>query len=88
MFSIQLLFQAALQTIVSAATLDINVADGSLVFNPSNVTAMAGDLLNFHFIAAPHSIAQSTFEKPCMPSKDGIWSGVSWASGSTVRGSV
>ena len=45
------------------------------MFDPSNVTAAKGDVLEFHFYPANHSIAQSSFDKPCIADETGIWSG-------------
>ena len=41
------------------------------------MTASPGDLINFHFYASNHSIAQSSFDKPCEPLEggDAIFSG-------------
>ncbi|KAF1914607.1 Cupredoxin [Ampelomyces quisqualis] len=41
--------------------------NGSLIFSPSNVKAQAGDLVQFQFHAKNHSVAQSTFNEPCVP---------------------
>ncbi|KAF8508391.1 Cupredoxin [Gautieria morchelliformis] len=40
-------------------------AGGQLAFNPSNITAAAGDQINFEFQAKNHSATQSTFASPC-----------------------
>ena len=88
MYIDQLLPLVALPAIVFATTIDIIVGGSSLVFDPDNVTATQGDLLNFHFASAPASVAQSTFEKPCVPSKNGIWSGQVVVAGPTVRRSL
>ena len=80
-----LFFLAALPTAIHAAAWDVNIGDGSLIFDPNNITAQTGDLINFHWLSAPHSIAQSSFDDPCVPLANGIWSGVSVASGPSVR---
>ncbi len=85
MHFIKLLSAAALPVSVLAVSHDIDVAQNGLNYSPNNVQAAAGDTLNFHFLSAPHSVAQSTFDKPCQPSSGGIWSGVVSDSGSNVR---
>lgn len=84
MYFNQLCLLVALPTIISGATFEITVGGGSLVFDPDHVTASEGDLINFHFASAPASVAQSTFEKPCVPSENGIWSGQVVVAGPTV----
>lgn len=84
MYIIQLFLLAALPYIVQATTYDVTVGGSSLAFNPDHVTAAPGDLIYFHFASAPASVAQSTFEKPCVPSKNGIWSGQVVVAGATV----
>ncbi|KAI2618791.1 hypothetical protein GGR54DRAFT_142926 [Hypoxylon sp. NC1633] len=41
--------------------------NGNLVFNPNNVTELAGTILEFEYNPANHSIVQSSFDKPCQP---------------------
>ncbi|KAJ7687597.1 Cupredoxin [Mycena rosella] len=40
-------------------------AGGKLVFNPTNITAKAGDTVVFQFQGKNHSVTQSTFASPC-----------------------
>jgi plastocyanin len=40
---------------------------GSLTFSPDNVQAEIGDVVEWHFLAANHSVAQSNFANPCAP---------------------
>jgi plastocyanin len=47
---------------------------------PSTLTAGAGDMVQFQFAPKNHSVAQSTFDQPCQPSRlhsntTGLWSG-------------
>ncbi|OAL42633.1 hypothetical protein IQ07DRAFT_593668 [Pyrenochaeta sp. DS3sAY3a] len=52
-------------------------ANGGLHFDPENVFAEPGDLIEFHFLPKNHSITQSSFDKPCEPLEGGhgIFSG-------------
>ncbi len=45
----------------------VTVGNGGLVFNPSTITAKVGETVEFHFYPAKHSVAQSSFAKPCEP---------------------
>ncbi|KAJ6536176.1 hypothetical protein B0H19DRAFT_897661, partial [Mycena capillaripes] len=38
-----------------------------LTFSPSNITAKAGDTVNFQFLSNNHSVTQSSFASPCTP---------------------
>jgi len=47
-----------------------------LHFEPENIVAEIGDLIEVHFNPMNHSFAQSSFSKPCVPiSDDAIFSG-------------
>ncbi|KAF2817840.1 extracellular serine-rich protein [Mytilinidion resinicola] len=49
---------------------------GTLRFEPENIVAEIGDLVEVHFAPANHSFAQSSFAKPCVPIDDNaIFSG-------------
>jgi plastocyanin len=41
--------------------------NGGLHFEPENVVAEVGDLVEFHFLPKNHSVVQSSFDKPCEP---------------------
>lgn len=58
-----------------AETIDIKVGNKGLNFDPDTVTAKKGDLLNFFFYPGDHSVAQSTFDKPCVAVDNGPYSG-------------
>ena len=58
-----------------AAKQTVKVGENDLVFNPSSITAAKGDTIEFSFYPHNHSVAQSTFEKPCQPLNGGIFSG-------------
>ncbi len=40
---------------------------GGLHFDPDNVVAQVGDVVEWHFLPANHSVAQSSFGAPCQP---------------------
>ncbi|KAK7409122.1 hypothetical protein QQX98_008730 [Neonectria punicea] len=44
---------------------------GGLRFDPDNVVAEVGDIIEWHFLPMNHSIAQSSFGEPCEPLADG-----------------
>ncbi|KAL8797170.1 MAG: hypothetical protein Q9195_000637 [Heterodermia aff. obscurata] len=64
-----------LLSIALAKTTKIDVGEGGLKFDPDTVTADKGDVLEFHFYPEDHSVAQSTFDKPCIADETGVWSG-------------
>jgi plastocyanin len=47
------------------------VENGGLHFEPQNVVAEIGDLIEFHFLPKNHTVVQSSFDKPCEPLEDG-----------------
>jgi hypothetical protein len=53
---------------------DVNVGneEGALIFKPDIVRASLKDVINFHFYPINHSVAQSSFEKPCEPLAGGV----------------
>jgi len=53
--------------VVNAADILVKVgANNGLIFEPSNVTAQAGDTISFQFQGKNHSVTQSTFASPCV----------------------
>ncbi|KAL9016025.1 MAG: hypothetical protein Q9185_006591, partial [Variospora sp. 1 TL-2023] len=40
---------------------------GSLTFEPNNLQAAAGSMVQFQFYPKNHSVVQSTFDQPCEP---------------------
>lgn len=48
---------------------------GALLYEPSSVTAKAGDIVEFQFMSKNHTVTQSTFDKPCEPKAEGVDSG-------------
>ncbi|KAL8967945.1 MAG: hypothetical protein Q9183_002689 [Haloplaca sp. 2 TL-2023] len=49
--------------------------DAGLVFTPNTLTAAAGDMVEFTFMAANHTLTQSTFPSPCKKMDGGVDSG-------------
>ncbi|KOS19883.1 hypothetical protein ESCO_005809 [Escovopsis weberi] len=45
---------------------------GQLIYDPENVVADPGDILEIKFLPANHSIAQSSFGEPCKPLNNGV----------------
>lgn len=57
---------------------------GKLLFEPQNIVAELGDLIEVHYLPKNHSVAQSSFAKPCEPiNDDAIFSGFNFA---TIQG--
>ncbi|KAI6151079.1 hypothetical protein BKA82DRAFT_82920, partial [Pisolithus tinctorius] len=48
---------------------NVTVGGSQLTFNPSNISAQAGDTVTFQFMPGNHTATQSTFEQPCQPFK-------------------
>ncbi|EJD06125.1 uncharacterized protein FOMMEDRAFT_18308 [Fomitiporia mediterranea MF3/22] len=53
----------------SATSTDHKIVVGgpNLVYNPSNITAQAGDTVTFQFMVKNHTATQSSFGAPCRP---------------------
>ncbi|KAF1956501.1 hypothetical protein CC80DRAFT_59146 [Byssothecium circinans] len=51
--------------------------NAGLHFEPQNVVAEIGDLIEFHFLPKNHTVVQSSFDKPCEPlaGGKGVFSG-------------
>ena len=45
-------------------------ANKGLHYEPENVVANVGDLIEFHFLPKNHTIVQSSFDNPCQPLTD------------------
>ncbi|KAI1862981.1 hypothetical protein JX265_009027 [Neoarthrinium moseri] len=67
----------ALAGAVAAEVHKIEVGgSGGLVFNPNNVRAAQGDIIEYHFYAKNHSVVQSDYDTPCQLAKsNGFYSG-------------
>ncbi|GKT87436.1 extracellular serine-rich protein [Colletotrichum tofieldiae] len=44
---------------------------GGLRFDPDNVVAEIGDIIEWHFLPRNHSVVESNFADPCTPLADG-----------------
>jgi plastocyanin len=53
----------------------VELGEDGFVFVPDTVQAAVGDTVVFEFYPGDHSVAQSTFDAPCVPAPGGIWSG-------------
>ncbi|EXK92419.1 hypothetical protein FOQG_05573 [Fusarium oxysporum f. sp. raphani 54005] len=51
----------------SAAVHVVKVGENGLNFTPAQTSAKVGDTVEFHFYEGFHSVAQSSFAKPCEP---------------------
>jgi plastocyanin len=67
--------------IPATSTFEVKVGNNGLNFDPDTLVASPGDLIHFHFYSSNHSVAQSSFDKPCEPIDGGIFSGFFTASG-------
>ena len=70
----------ALLPLALAKSYDVKVGvdkDGNpnLVYTPDKLTPAKGDTIVFAFTSKEHSVAQSSFDKPCEYLDDGIFSG-------------
>ncbi|RAL62683.1 hypothetical protein DID88_004526 [Monilinia fructigena] len=66
----------AFASVAMAATYSINVGGNGLTFVRNNLHAQVGDVVEFIF-NGKHSVAQSTYDNPCVPSDHSpIFSGV------------
>ncbi|KAH9869938.1 hypothetical protein J1614_006859 [Plenodomus biglobosus] len=57
----------AAEGMVTVHIVQVGGPNGSLTFVPNNVKAAPGDLVQFQFHPKNHSVAQSTFDNPCVP---------------------
>ncbi|KAH6842377.1 hypothetical protein B0I37DRAFT_417558 [Chaetomium sp. MPI-CAGE-AT-0009] len=40
---------------------------GGLRFDPDNIVATPGSVIEFHFLSANHSVVEAAFDAPCLP---------------------
>ena len=64
-----------LASLALGATIDIQVGNQGLNYDPETVTAAQGDILRFFFHPEEHNVAQGSFDQPCKPMMGGIYSG-------------
>jgi len=69
-----------------AEVINVNVGEnGTLTFNPSEVTAQNGDTIAFTFLSKNHTVTQSTFATPCTNFSDnGLDSGFQFVPANTT----
>jgi plastocyanin len=53
----------------------ISVGKDGLTYTPPYITATPGDILQFEFFSANHTLVQSSFADPCTPLVNGIFAG-------------
>ncbi|KID88507.1 extracellular serine-rich protein [Metarhizium guizhouense ARSEF 977] len=58
-------------TTLTGVTHSVVAGLGGLRFDPDNVVAEIGDIVEWHFLPQNHSLAQSSFAEPCKPLADG-----------------
>jgi plastocyanin len=63
----KLMALAAIPNAVFAANHIVKVGESGLNFSPAETKAKVGDTVEFHFYQGFHSVAQSSFAKPCDP---------------------
>ncbi|KAI9721823.1 MAG: hypothetical protein M1812_002159 [Candelaria pacifica] len=52
---------------VKMQVVKVGTKNGSLVYEPNDIKAAAGSLIQFQFYPMNHSVVQSTFDQPCVP---------------------
>ena len=60
---------------LTGVTHSVNAGLGGLRFDPDNVVAEVGDVVEWHFLPKNHSVAQSSFAAPCVPQDNAFFSG-------------
>ncbi|KAM5341903.1 hypothetical protein ACJ41O_014934 [Fusarium nematophilum] len=62
---------------LTGVTHSVNAGLGGLRFDPDNVVAEIGDIVEWHFLPRNHSVVQSSFGEPCEPlaGGDGFFAG-------------
>jgi plastocyanin len=66
---------------LTGVTHSVTAGFNGLHFEPSNVVAEIGDIVQFEFLPMNHSVAQSSFAEPCVPLADetGFFAGFEFA---------
>ncbi|KAE8446290.1 hypothetical protein EG329_012376 [Mollisiaceae sp. DMI_Dod_QoI] len=60
-------FPLAASGMVTVHVVQVGAANGTLAYFPNNIKAAVGDMVQFQFAPANHTVTQSTFDQPCMP---------------------
>jgi len=69
------------QSGVTVHVVKVGNANGTLAYSPNSIAAAVGDMVQFQFAPANHTVTQSTFDQPCQPiamnspGTEGIYSG-------------
>lgn len=71
---------AAAQTSGMSSTIKgihvVKVGQNGLTFEPENLNVPVGETVEFHFWPKAHSVARSSFDRPCVPANTtAFWSG-------------
>ncbi|KAK6066545.1 extracellular serine-rich protein [Seiridium cupressi] len=66
---------------LTGVTHTVAAGRGALSFEPNNIFAQVGDVVEWHFAPKNHSVAQSSFGEPCKPLTDGSGAEVGFFSG-------
>lgn len=76
------LTNVAFSAIIKVVALADYDAPDPFMFSPNEITAVEGDILEFHFagpgkgvLGGNHSVAQGMWGLPCNPTPGGFWSG-------------
>jgi plastocyanin len=66
---------------LTGVTHTVTAGLGGLRFEPNNIFSQVGDVVEFHFLPANHSVVQSSFDDPCQPlaATPGFFSGFEFA---------
>jgi plastocyanin len=73
-------FSAAPQTgVIHRIFAGSKTANNGLHFEPENVVADIGDIVEVHFLPKNHTMTQASFDKPCEPLTGGVFSGFNFA---------
>jgi plastocyanin len=54
----------------SSTTQSVDVGEDGFTFNPDTIHVPKGGVVEFHFYAGDHSVAQAAFNNPCHPMSD------------------
>jgi len=58
---------ALAQAGVTVHVVKVGSANGTLAYSPNKVVAAVGDMVQFQYAPANHTVTQSTFDNPCQP---------------------
>lgn len=62
--------QPASRTTPTGVTHTVVAGRAGNFFDPDNIVASIGDVIEWHYLPANHSVVQSSFEAPCVPLSD------------------